>query len=178
MTMAIKPETGSVEWQNEKAFSCRTGTPAIAGDKLILSGALSRPLAALNLKSGDLLWENDSVTDLTMVHAPSIIGDKFTINTKYTGGSKCWMLEDGKPCMVDGEQLDVAGGAHTCGPIVMLSAGYAAATTNNGIYFTDVENRKDCSQDARICIANLPPPGCCQRSTVLFTSKHRHAVLF
>ena len=158
MTAAFEPGSGKVVWSTDKAFSCRTGTPAIVDGKLLLSGALSRPLAALDLKSGSLLWENDSVTDLTMVHAPSVIGEIFTVNTKYVGGAKCWNIATGEPCNVDGKQMDVAGAGHTCGTIVMLSSGYAVAATNKGIYVTDVTTGKTVHKTPGFASQTCPHP--------------------
>ncbi len=158
MTAAFKPANGKVVWSTDKAFSSRTGTPAIAFDKLLLSGAVTRPLAALELRNGQVVWENDTVTELTMVHAPSVIGDIFTVNTKYVGGAKCWNVATGEPCEVDGVQKDVGGAGHTCGTIVMLSSGYAIAATNKGIYVTDVTTGKTVHKTPGFASQTCPHP--------------------
>ena len=162
MTAAFDPTTGERIWETRKAWSCRTGTPAIAGDTLLLPGALFRPLAALDLATGNLRWENEQVRALTMVHAPSVLDGIFTVNTKYVGGSKCWDVASGAPRMVrnpnGSRPLDLAGGGHTCGTILMLSSGFALATTNTGLYCTDIRSGKIVARTPGFASQTCPHP--------------------
>ncbi len=161
-TVALRPANGNVRWSNEQAYACRTGTPAITGERLILPGAIHQPLAALDLSTGKLQWQNDSVTELTLVHSPSIFGNLMTVNTKYSGGAKCWDVENGQPQNVgrgpESSRLDLAGGGHTCSPIVMTASGYAITATNKGIYTTDLSTGEMVAKTPGFASQTCPHP--------------------
>ena len=161
-TLALRPADGHRLWSTAEAYACRTGTPAISRGRLILPGAIGQPLAALDRATGRLLWRNDAVTELTLVHSPSILGDLMTVNTKYAGGAKCWDVTSGEPISVatDGDRslLDLSGGGHTCSPIVMTAAGYAITATNKGIYATDLSTGKVVGKTPGFASQTCPHP--------------------
>jgi len=141
-TMAVKPRSGEVLWQTDKAYASATGTPAYRDGKLYLSGAYGMPMTCMSAADGAIIWQQDSVVDRHHVETSALGADYFSVNNKYDGGAWRWNLADGSIVGSLDKPVQLWGPAHACGAIVLASEGFALSATLEGIFAVDSETGK------------------------------------
>ena len=80
--VALEASTGEVRWRRERDADSSWGSPAVAGERVIVSG--SDKTRAYAVADGELLWERDGMSK-NPVNSPTVAGDTLFVMNSYKG---------------------------------------------------------------------------------------------